>query len=134
MLTKGPTNWYSNQNWRRVDMEWAVERLVRWSMGNDSSLYRSIWEHMEYSQIPGDIFFSTFKFFIDFIDVYNIFRYNQENFLICWVQAMNEITEKNNFNFLDLNNRRALLLSKTAKTLVLFLFGGMGSGVWIYKC
>lgn len=79
-------------------------------------------------------FFSTFKFFIDFIDIYNIFRYNQENFLICWIQAMNEITEKNNFNFLDLNNRRALLLSKTAKTLVLFLFWGMGSGVWIYKC
>lgn len=21
VLTKGPTNWYSNQNWRRVDME-----------------------------------------------------------------------------------------------------------------
>lgn len=36
---------------------------------------------------------------------------------------MNEITERNNFSFLDLSNRRALLLSKMAKILVYICFG-----------
>lgn len=94
-------------------------------MGSDNSLYRSISERMEYRQTPGNIFFSfpILNFLLIFIEIYNSFRYNQDNFLICWIRAMNEITEKNNFNFLDLSNRRALLLSKMVKTLVYICLG-----------
>ena len=88
-----------------------------------SGAFENVWNIDRLQATFSFLFFSTFKFFIDFIEIYNSFRYNQDNFLICWIRAMNEITERNNFNFLDLSNRRALLLSKMVRTLVCICLG-----------